>query len=177
MEHIPDWLVFVYLAVLVAVAVLPLYTFFRGTFHLGKMHKQVVQQLIDEKKTKEAKEFLQEFTGKNSLNKNSTRVTLALVLFVILGLMTIHIILFGGPEDAGANDAFRTVFAMVASLLSAVVGFYFGGRSTEKAVAKAMDAPGLEPEELLDRFIHQSDAKMLEKAAKKLAKKKRELTA
>lgn len=175
MAPAPDWFPILYLVVLIGVGVLPLYTFFRGTFHLGSIHKRVVKQLIDEEKTDEAAKFLQEFTGTKSLNRNSTRITLALVLFVLLGLMTIHILFFDAPA---ASDAFRTVFAMVGSLLSAVVGFYFGGRSTEKSVAKALGTvDDLEPAELLERFIARSDAKLLDQATKKLAKKKLELTA
>ncbi len=175
MVQAPEWFPIIYVLVLLAVGVLPLYTFFRGTFHLGRMHKRAIGALIDKGEMKEAADLLVRFTGAGSLNRNSTRVTLALTLFVLLGLMTIHILFFDAPA---ASDAFRTVFAMVGSLLSAVVGFYFGGKATEKSLSKAVaHIDNMKPEELLARFMERSDPKALDDAVGAIKDRRRQLVA
>lgn len=170
------WVLGIYIAVLVAVGVLPLYTFFRGSFHLGRTHKAVVRRLMDEGKTQEAAALLREFTGKSSLNRNSTRVTLALILFALLGLMLFHVMFF--PVE-GDPEVFRVVFAMLSSLLSAVVGFYFGGRQAEKQVDKVMQSlpEALDPEDLVGRIAAKGGKHRLDLLGKAVERAKKGLPA
>lgn len=55
------------------------------------------------------------------------RATMALTVIVILAIAVFHLLVVGGSQDIINN-----VLSMLAGLLAAITGFYFGGKTTEK---------------------------------------------
>jgi hypothetical protein len=59
------------------------------------------------------------------------RAVMALTVIVVLGVAVIHVLVEGAPKDGG--EIVENILSMLAGLLAAITGFYFGGRTAEKA--------------------------------------------
>lgn len=57
------------------------------------------------------------------------RSIIALSVVLVLGISVFHLLVHGGPE---ARPVVNNVLSMLAGLVSAIAGFYFGGRFAEK---------------------------------------------
>ncbi len=63
------------------------------------------------------------------------RATMALTVIVILGIAVFHILVKGAPGDN--SQIVNNILSMLAGLLAAITGFYFGGKAGEKKVEEA----------------------------------------
>jgi len=65
----------------------------------------------------------------------TARTTIALTVIVILGVAIFHLLVYRDGDDDG--QIISNILSMLAGLLAAITGFYFGGRaSTEGGKAK-----------------------------------------
>jgi hypothetical protein len=55
---------------------------------------------------------------------------MALTVILILGVAVFHILVKGAPGDD--SQIINNILSMLAGLLAAITGFYFGGRAVEK---------------------------------------------
>ena len=62
------------------------------------------------------------------------RATIALTVILILGIAIFH--LLTRPVDPDSKEIVSNIISMLAGLVSAIVGFYFGGRFAEKDTKK-----------------------------------------
>ena len=58
------------------------------------------------------------------------RATMALTVIVILGISIVHILVKGGSGID--SQIINNILSMLAGLLAAITGFYFGGKTSEK---------------------------------------------
>jgi hypothetical protein len=63
------------------------------------------------------------------------RATIALTVILILGLAIFH--LLNDTNGVGSNEAVKGILNMLAGLVAAIAGFYFGGRFSEKRTEEA----------------------------------------
>ncbi len=68
-----------------------------------------------------------------------SRATMALTVLMVLGVAMIHILVKGSPKEN--SQIVNNVLSMLAGLLAAITGFYFGGRPTEKATEETRKGP------------------------------------
>ena len=67
------------------------------------------------------------------------RATMALTVIMVLGVATIHILV--ERCETGDSQIVNNVLSMLSGLLAAITGFYFGGRSAEKATEESRKVP------------------------------------
>jgi hypothetical protein len=63
------------------------------------------------------------------------RATIALTVILILGLSTFH--LMNDTNGVASNETVKTVVNILAGLVAAIAGFYFGARPSEKRAEEA----------------------------------------
>ena len=63
------------------------------------------------------------------------RAIIALTVILILGIAVFH--LFVNDTDTNSKAVVNNILSMLAGLVSAIAGFYFGGRFTEKRAEEA----------------------------------------
>jgi hypothetical protein len=84
----------------------------------------------DSLKLDELKEIL-EWSGKAPPGiPGLARATMALTVIMILGVAVFHILVKGAP--GGDSQIINNILSMLAGLLAAITGFYFGGKTAEK---------------------------------------------
>ena len=89
---------------------------------------------LDKLELAELKEFIKD-SGKTPPGiPGLARSTMALTVIVILGMAVFHILVEGvkGEADAVNSQIINNVLSMLAGLLAAITGFYFGGKTVEK---------------------------------------------
>lgn len=58
------------------------------------------------------------------------RATMALTVIIILGIAVFHVLVKGAAGDN--SQIISNILSMLAGLLAAITGFYFGGKTSEK---------------------------------------------
>lgn len=62
-----------------------------------------------------------------------SRATMALTVIVILGIAVFHILVKGAGAPGGDDSQIvNNILSMLAGLLAAITGFYFGGKTSDK---------------------------------------------
>lgn len=85
---------------------------------------------VDKLTLQELKEFIKE-SGKSPPGISGlSRGMMALTVILILGISVFHILVNGAPGND--SQIINNILSMLAGLLAAITGFYFGGRATEK---------------------------------------------
>ena len=77
-------------------------------------------------------EFIKEISKSPPCISGLSRVSIALTVIIVLGIAMVHILVKGCPPVAKDSQIVNNVLSMLAGLLAAVTGFYFGGRAAEK---------------------------------------------
>jgi len=94
---------------------------------------------LDKLELDELKEFIKD-SGKTPPGiPGLARSTMALTVIIILGMAVFHILVNGihGETDKAVNSQIiNNVLSMLAGLLAAITGFYFGGKTVEKKAGK-----------------------------------------
>jgi hypothetical protein len=80
---------------------------------------------------KELQELAKEISKPPPGISGLSRASMALTVIMVLAVAMVHILVVG----CGTNDSqvVNNILSMLSGLLAAITGFYFGGRSTEKA--------------------------------------------
>jgi hypothetical protein len=86
---------------------------------------------LDGLQLKELQEFMKESAKPPPGIPGLARAVMALTVIVILGVAVIHILVEGSPKDD--SQIIDNILSMLAGLLAAITGFYFGGKTAEKA--------------------------------------------
>lgn len=107
---------------------------------VNKTQKRLIDKLIDKASLdnldlKELKEFTKEIGKAPPGIPGLARATMALTVIVILGIAVFHILVKGAPGDN--SPIINNILSMLAGLLAAITGFYFGGKVGEKKVEEA----------------------------------------
>ena len=85
---------------------------------------------LDKLELDELREFVKE-TGKAPPGiPGLARTTMALTVIVILGISVMHLLVKG--NSANSSQIIGNILSMLAGLLAAITGFYFGGKTSEK---------------------------------------------
>jgi len=88
---------------------------------------------LDKLTLNELKEFVKESGKAPPGIPGLSRAIIALTVILILGIAVFHLLLFeGSPMDKDNSQIVNNVLIMLAGLLAAITGFYFGGRAVEK---------------------------------------------
>ncbi len=94
------------------------------------IEKLIEKASLDKLELNELKEFIKE-SGKAPRGiPGLTRGTMALTVILVLGVAVFHILVKGAPGDD--SQIINNVLSMLAGLLAAIAGFYFGGKAAEK---------------------------------------------
>ena len=94
---------------------------------------------LDKLELAELKEFIKD-SGKTPPGiPGLARSTMALTVIIVLGMAVFHIVVEGVAGDKSPevnSQIINNVLSMLAGLLAAITGFYFGGKTVEKKVEK-----------------------------------------
>jgi hypothetical protein len=128
------WLLWLYVLIIVLVAVLPRLI---EVIVLYSMQYKIRKRLIDKAAANgltvdELKSLLAEVKGPLSTVVGTARTPIALTVIVILGIAIAHLLVRGE-----SGDIINNILSMLAGLLAAITGFYFGGRQAEAESKKA----------------------------------------
>ena len=85
---------------------------------------------LDKLELAELREFIKESGKPPPGIPGLARATMALTVIVILGIAVFHILVKGAPGDN--SQIISNILSMLAGLLAAITGFYFGGKTSEK---------------------------------------------
>ena len=85
---------------------------------------------LDKLELAELREFIKESGKPPPGIPGLARATMALTVIVILGIAVFHILVKGAPGDN--SQIVNNILSMLAGLLAAITGFYFGGKTSEK---------------------------------------------
>ncbi len=98
---------------------------------LNKTRNKLIENASKDKlELNELKELIKE-SGKTPPGiPGLARAIMALTVIVILGLAVFHILVKGTSEDD--SKIVDNILSMLAGLLAAITGFYFGGKTAEK---------------------------------------------
>lgn len=124
--------VITYMVLLALVACLPMLL----DICLAYSSRNKARSILIEKATadglqpKERQEFILEIGKPPPGIPGLARAVMALTVIIILGVAVVHILVNGAPENGG--EIIDNVLSMLAGLLAAITGFYFGGRTAEK---------------------------------------------
>ena len=133
--------ILLYVSVLALVALLPMVLdIFMAYRSRDKTRNLLVEKAAADKlQLSELKELLKEVGISPPGIPGLARATMALTVIVVLGIAVVHI-LVGSSSDKDSQIV-NNILSMLAGLLSAITGFYFGGKSEkEKASAKSNTA-------------------------------------
>ena len=84
---------------------------------------------VDGLQPKERQEFITEIGKPPPGIPGLARAVMALTVIVILGVAVVHVLVNGVREEGG--EIIENVLSMLAGLLAAITGFYFGGRTAQ----------------------------------------------
>ena len=85
---------------------------------------------LDKLDLNELREFIKESGKPPPGIPGLARATMALTVIVILGIAVFHILVKGTGGDN--SQIVNNILSMLAGLLAAITGFYFGGKTSEK---------------------------------------------
>lgn len=102
--------------------------------------KKLIDKASHDKLTlAELREFINE-SGKSPPGISSlTRGVIALTVILILGIATLHILVAG--TKGNDSQIIGNILSMLAGLLAAITGFYFGGRAAETLLTGESSTP------------------------------------
>lgn len=111
-----------------------------GIYSVNKTQKHLIDKLIDKASLdkldlKELKEFTKQIGKAPPGIPGLARATMALTVIVILGVAVFHVLVIGVSGDISQNinsQIVNNILSMLAGLLAAITGFYFGSRTAEK---------------------------------------------
>jgi len=89
---------------------------------------------LDKLELNELKEFVKESGKAPPGIPGLARATMALTVIVILGIAVFHILVKGAPGDN--SQIVNNILSMLAGLLAAITGFYFGGKTVESKMGE-----------------------------------------
>jgi Na+/H+-translocating membrane pyrophosphatase len=128
----------IYVGVLALLAGLPIIIDMCFTY---KTHHLLIKETgLDKMQEKQLQEFLKELGATSGIRRGLARSVMALTVIVILGIAVID--LLAGESSEGGAQIINNILSMLAGLLAAITGFYFGGRTTEKAREERKEPPG-----------------------------------
>ena len=90
----------------------------------------VEKAALDKLELKELQEFVKELGKAPPGIPGLARAMMALTVIVVLGIAVIHLLVEGSP--GGNSQIINNVLSMLAGLLAAITGFYFGGKKVEE---------------------------------------------
>jgi len=133
--------VILYVTVLGLVACLPMILDICLAYHSKNKTRK---QLLDEAarnglEQAELQEFIKEIGKSPPGISGLARATMALTVIVILGIAVIHILVKGDQPEG--SQIVNNVLSMLAGLLAAITGFYYGGRTAEKKAEEEKTQP------------------------------------
>lgn len=127
------WLYALIIALLVLVP--HLVDMFKAYKAQGEIRRQLIEKCAqDGIDPTELKELLKEAAKSPPGITGLTRGAIALTVIVILGIALFHLIITRQSTD---DQTIGNILTMVGSLVAAIVGFYFGGRTKDKAAEEA----------------------------------------
>jgi hypothetical protein len=146
-------LIEMYMWILAAIAVIPLVLdICLAYWSKCKMRQVLVNEAArNQLDQAELQEFIKELGKSPPGISGLARTVMALTVIVILGIAVLHL-LVQGSEDTRIVE---NVLSMLAGLLAAITGFYFGGRAAERKPEEtkktpAPDLPGKTSNSVLD---------------------------
>jgi hypothetical protein len=122
----------IYVAVLAVFAILPMIL----DILLAYLSQNKTRNLLIEKAShnnltlSELKELLKESGKAPPGIPGLARTMMALTVIVILGIAVFHVLVNG--SSGGDSQIINNILSMLAGLLAAITGFYFGGKTAEK---------------------------------------------
>lgn len=125
------WLVSLYVGVLFLVAVLPwIFDIFLAYYSKDKIFRQLLHARGNSLQAAEFQELVKEFSHPPPGITGLARTAMALTVIVILGIAVIHILINKSTQED--CQVINNILSMLAGLLAAITGFYYGGRTAEK---------------------------------------------
>lgn len=100
---------------------------------MGKLVEKASDGNDNKLELKELQEFLAASREPSSGIPGLARSTMTLTVIVILGIAVFHILAVGIVGDTSQNinpQIINNILSMLAGLLAAITGFYFGGKGT-----------------------------------------------
>lgn len=125
-------IILIYVVVVVLFAGLPMILdICLAYWSLNRTRKLLIDKAsLDGFQLKELQEFIKEVRNAPPGIPGLARATMALTVIVIMGVAVFHVLVKGAP---GANSQIiNNILSMLAGLLAAITGFYFGGKTVEK---------------------------------------------
>jgi len=125
-------IILIYVAVVVLFASLPMILdICLAYWSLNKARNLLIDKAsLDKLELKELQEFVKEIRNAPPGIPGLARATMALTVIVIMGVAVFHTLVKGAP---GVNSQIiNNILSMLAGLLAAITGFYFGGKRVEK---------------------------------------------
>lgn len=125
----------IYIVVLALVAGLPLLLDICLAYRSrNKTRNLLVEKAsLDKLELKELQEFIKEIGAPPPGILGLARSVMALTVIVVLGIAVIHILVEGPRGDN--SQIINNILSMLAGLLAAITGFYFGGKTAEKRIS------------------------------------------
>jgi hypothetical protein len=125
-------IIIIYVVVIAFFAAVPMVLdmFLAYRAHNRTNHQLIEKASLDNLQLDELKEFLKESEKAPPGIPGLARATMALTVIAILGIAVFHILVMGAPE--GDSSIINNILSMLAGLLAAITGFYFGGKTVEK---------------------------------------------
>lgn len=131
----------VYVSLLALVVCLPLIIDLFMAYHSkNQMHRRVFDKIdLKDFPREDLQKLLKEIGKPPPGMSGLARATMALTVIAILGIAMIHILVKGGQPEG--SRVVENVLSMLAGLLAAITGFYYGGRTAEKKAEEEKTEP------------------------------------
>ncbi len=126
--------IILYAAVLVLFASLPmLLDIYLAYQSLNKSRNLLIEKAsVDKLRLEELRELVRASEKAPTGTPGLARATMALTVLVILGLAVLHLLIQNTPKDDA--QIINNILSMLAGLLAAITGFYYGGKATERKI-------------------------------------------
>lgn len=124
-----------YVLIIAIFASLPIILDICLSYHSLCKTRELLKNLIekaslDKLDMEELKEFIREIGKPPSGIRGLARATMAFTVILVLGVSVFYVLVRDG---SGSNSQIiNSILSMLAGLLAAITGFYFGGRASEK---------------------------------------------
>ena len=137
-------IIIIYVLVLALIALFPMVLdVLLAYYSLNKTRREIIDKLIEKASLNklgigELKELLKEGGKAPTGIGGLARTTMALTVIMILGIAVFHVLVTGvsGGNSQTNSQIVNNILSMLTGLLAAITGFYFGGRTAEKAAGK-----------------------------------------
>lgn len=125
-------IILIYVGVVVLFAGLPMILdICLAYWSLNKTRKLLIDKAsLDRLELKELQEFVKEIRNAPPGIPGLARATMALTIIVIMGVAVFHVLVKRPPGVD--SQIINNILSMLAGLLAAITGFYFGGKRVEK---------------------------------------------